>query len=682
MAVESATTINQLDQTKPGINDLKSEGDDHIRLLKSAIKNTLPNLTGVVTPTHVELNRLAGVTSAIQTQIDAANAARIAGDDAANAARIAGDEAANAARIAGDDAANAARIAGDADLEARKADINGETYTGTHNFTGAAVSVAMPTSADHAVTKLYADGLVFSAALPAQAGNAGKFITTDGVTARWDWAENTKLSGPTELYIGTAYAYTITDFDSFSSYAVSVSAGSVSRNGADITFTAPATAQAVTLTVTTNGVPRAIALTVLPAGVLAPTITNPAGGATGLLGPSLTLTSSAFAWAGVADTHLNSDWQLATDAGFTTIVQSTSADAANRTSWTATVATSTTYFARARHRGAANGVSAWSPTVTFTTAASFNNFIATPTATPAAFGDALEGGFYAGLVWNEVTTSATGATLATGSRVFTVAANMATTPLFYAGQTLEVRSRANPANRFQGTVTAALNTSLTLNVTSITGSGTFADWSVMSRYRVIAAPKASGENASVAIKNANTALPTACQTLTEGWRATEAMRLADTAVVYPAAHWARNLNIGSRTDWYVPARDELELLWRNLKPVTNNNYVTADRPVAASFNYANNGSFGDTANTHGLNNNSAPAGAAYTASVPGQVAATAFRTGGAEAFEFGSAFYWSSTDYNASSAWGQHWNTSNPGNQNDASKAAAGRVRAVRRSII
>lgn len=252
----------------------------------------------------------------------------------------------------------------------------------------------------------------------------------------------------------------------------------------------------------------------------------------------------------------------------------------------------------------------------------------------------------------------------------------------YAGQTLEVRSRANPANKMVGTVTNASGTSLTLNITSVGGSGTFSDWSVMARFRIIVAPKASGENASIALKNANSAFPTACQTLTEGLAATQAMRDADTSTVYPAAHWARSLNIGGRTDWYIPARDELELCWRNLKPVTDNNYVTADRPTGQSFNYANNGSYGDTANTHGLNNNSSPTGAAYTTTVPGQTAATAFRTGGVEAFEFGSAYYWSSSEYGASYAWIQYWNSSYPGFQGSNLKANATRVRAVRRSVI
>lgn len=59
MPVETATTINQLDVTRPGVNDLKSEGDDHLRLLKSTIKTTFPNITGVVTATQAELNSVS-----------------------------------------------------------------------------------------------------------------------------------------------------------------------------------------------------------------------------------------------------------------------------------------------------------------------------------------------------------------------------------------------------------------------------------------------------------------------------------------------------------------------------------------------------------------------------------------------------------------------------------------------
>src|SRR6516164_324584 len=56
MTVESATYINGLVSANPSSSDLKSEGDDHIRLIKSTIKNTFPNVTGAVTLTATQLN--------------------------------------------------------------------------------------------------------------------------------------------------------------------------------------------------------------------------------------------------------------------------------------------------------------------------------------------------------------------------------------------------------------------------------------------------------------------------------------------------------------------------------------------------------------------------------------------------------------------------------------------------
>lgn len=71
MTVETATYVSQLDATLPAAGDQKSEGDDHFRLIKTVLKTQFPNFgTVAVTPTAVELNYVAGVTSAIQTQLD------------------------------------------------------------------------------------------------------------------------------------------------------------------------------------------------------------------------------------------------------------------------------------------------------------------------------------------------------------------------------------------------------------------------------------------------------------------------------------------------------------------------------------------------------------------------------------------------------------------------------------
>lgn len=84
MALESATYISDLVSTNPTSSDNLSQGDDHLRLLKSTIKATFPNVSGAVTATHTELNVLDGltasqaelnfvdgVTSSIQTQLNA-----------------------------------------------------------------------------------------------------------------------------------------------------------------------------------------------------------------------------------------------------------------------------------------------------------------------------------------------------------------------------------------------------------------------------------------------------------------------------------------------------------------------------------------------------------------------------------------------------------------------------------
>jgi hypothetical protein len=63
VGLETGTYIDSLNAANPTATDPKSEGDDHLRLLKSTIKSTLPNVTGAVTATHTELNILDGVTA-------------------------------------------------------------------------------------------------------------------------------------------------------------------------------------------------------------------------------------------------------------------------------------------------------------------------------------------------------------------------------------------------------------------------------------------------------------------------------------------------------------------------------------------------------------------------------------------------------------------------------------------
>lgn len=306
-----------------------------------------------------------------------------------------------------------------------------------------------------------------------------------------------------------------------------------------------------------------------------------------------------------------------------------------------------------------------------------DSYISTPDATPS-IGSSFQGGYYAGLIWNQLEQSATSTTIGTGAKVFTVP-SMTANPIVYAGQSLEIRSRANIANKMIGTVVGASGTSLTVSVSSVGGSGTFADWSIMAKYRIIVSPKA-GENKQKT-RNAAAALPTACYTLSEGWVSTLAMVAAGTSTVYPAAWFARGLNISGYTDWYVPSRDELHLFTRSFKPHTGSNDLSA-RVTAAASSYYVLGADGAQTTPQGGNANTIPIGTNHTSGVPAITSDTAFQNGGGQAITIsGNTLLWSSTAYNATTVWATWWNTYF-GNTLASNMTNTWVVRAVRRSII
>ena len=61
MALESGTYIDSLNVANPASTDALAQADDHLRLIKSTIKATFPNLAGAVTLTHAEINALNGL---------------------------------------------------------------------------------------------------------------------------------------------------------------------------------------------------------------------------------------------------------------------------------------------------------------------------------------------------------------------------------------------------------------------------------------------------------------------------------------------------------------------------------------------------------------------------------------------------------------------------------------------
>lgn len=63
MALETATYINGLNTANPAATDPLSQADEHLRLIKSTVKATFPNITGAVTATQADLDTKSAITS-------------------------------------------------------------------------------------------------------------------------------------------------------------------------------------------------------------------------------------------------------------------------------------------------------------------------------------------------------------------------------------------------------------------------------------------------------------------------------------------------------------------------------------------------------------------------------------------------------------------------------------------
>jgi hypothetical protein len=121
---------------------------------------------------------------------------------------------------------------------------------------------------------------------------------------------------------------------------------------------------------------------------------------------------------------------------------------------------------------------------------------------------------------------------------------------------------------------------------------------------------------------------------------------------HPAAQFCVGRNIGGYSDWYLPARFELDIAYQLLKPTTSPNLTS-----------------------WGINDYSVPKRIANRlAGDPAQTSITAFQNDGSEAFV--AAFHWSSTEGSASSAWTLDFID---GEQILSSKSNTRRVRAFRK---
>lgn len=199
------------------------------------------------------------------------------------------------------------------------------------------------------------------------------------------------VQGPATVTIGSSTNFTITNYDIFTTYTLTAISGTVDRNGDTISYTAPSVGGAGGFVL--NG--RQVNITVQTVQPNAPSLTV-VDVASGLSNAAFNCTGSAFSMNTGSNTHASSDWQIASDAAFTTVVSQSLNDATNKTSWTSgALALSTTYYTRVRYRDSAGNVSGYSNVVTTTTKSGYvigteeSKLTATTPSGNARFGSAV-----------------------------------------------------------------------------------------------------------------------------------------------------------------------------------------------------------------------------------------------------------------------------------------------------
>jgi hypothetical protein len=183
---------------------------------------------------------------------------------------------------------------------------------------------------------------------------------------------------------------------------------------------------------------------------------------------------------------------------------------------------------------------------------------------------------------------------------------------------------------------------------AVSGSG-------VATHYLIVAPKSTGENSS---RSWGTYGVTTGQTSVINGPTNSAIEAA-LGAGYQAAKFCEDLSIGSYSDWYLPAKNELEVLYYFLKPTTESNDTSS-------------GSNANAVSPEPVSQN-------HTSGSPARTSATGttgFRDGEANAFAWSGVSYWSSTENAAGSAWNQAFSS---GSQGTGGKTGSRYVRAVRR---
>lgn len=170
------------------------------------------------------------------------------------------------------------------------------------------------------------------------------------------------------------------------------------------------------------------------------------------------------------------------------------------------------------------------------------------------------------------------------------------------------------------------------------------------RYKIFNAPKSQGEFEGSWGKEGKDVA--GARSVVDGRTNTKAMAEAGSAIAQKALASV----INGKSDWYIPARDEMEPNYRHLKPGTDENLC----------------GFRD-----GDNPSSLPPGLPYTETSPAQTTLEAYKADGPEAFE--ERYYHTSTQYSAYCAFVQDFSG---GDQTSFTKVFDRPVRLVRRELI
>lgn len=201
----------------------------------------------------------------------------------------------------------------------------------------------VPTGVSGGAITMNADGEISATVIPSDVGSGA--VAVDGTTT---------------AYLDHDNLYTISNYDSFNSYTVSATNGTVSRAGSIITYR-PLTAGSGGFTV--NG--KVFTIPVAASGVVTPDITSPVNNATEI-SQLPTFTSSAFGYIGGAQTQDQVRWEVSAASNFATLTQYYEGTS-NLTSWTVPteLVQGGHYYVRVKHHSVLGGWSAWSATIAF-----------------------------------------------------------------------------------------------------------------------------------------------------------------------------------------------------------------------------------------------------------------------------------------------------------------------------